>query len=124
MYVFTAAGTSTAAAAPIAFFPLQDLSQGLNGINIPFTRYLAKRIDESGTGVFNFETIIAFMANNRIRSSGQLETYYINLVRQELGAAYVLLGTVTQNKEQPNLSLGVTLNLVRTSDARISGILV
>lgn len=110
-----------AAAAPaptIAVFPLQDLSQGRNGINLDITDYFIKKIETSGTRVIGLNTVIAFMSHNRIRSSGELETYYINLVREELRASYVLLGTVVQNKEVPILSLGLILHLVRTYDGR------
>ena len=111
-------GGAAAAVAPIAVIPLQDLSQGRNGVNIPFTRYLVERLEKSGTEIISLEKIIAFMSNNRLRSTGELETYHINLLREELGAAYVLLGTVIQQKGSPTLSLGLVLNLVRTSDGR------
>jgi TolB-like protein len=105
-------------AAPVAVFPLQDISQGRNGLNIPFTRYLTERLAASGTETSSFETVLAFMSNNRIRIAGQLETYHLTRIREELGVAFVLLGTVLQNKDRPTPSLGVSLNLVRTSDAR------
>lgn len=109
---------AAAATAPLAFLPLQDLSQGRNGINFSLTRYLTERIEKNGTEVYNPDTVISFLANNRIRTTGQLESYYINLAREELGVSYILLGTVIQNSETPTLSLGVTLNLIRTYDAR------
>jgi len=112
-----AAGANSSVA-PVAVFPMQDMSQGRNGLNFPFTKYLAKRLEESGSEICRFETVISFMSNNRIRIAGQLETYHITRLREELGASYVLLGTVLQNKDAPVPSLGVTLNLVRTNDAR------
>ncbi len=59
------------------------------------------------------------MANNRIRSVGHLQTYNISRVRTDLGVPFVLLGTVTQRKERPEPSMGLTLQLIRTIDARI-----
>lgn len=102
----------------VAVFPLQDLSQGHNGLDLPFTRYLMKRLRKSGTKTSRLETVIAYMSNNRLRTPGRLETYYITRLGEELGVGFVLLGTVIQRKEFPVPSLGVTLNLVRTSDAR------
>lgn len=113
-----AAIAGTTSVAPVAVFPLQDMSQGRNGLNLPLTKYLTMRLEESGTETCRFDSVIAFMSNNRIRIAGQLEAYHISLLREELGAAYVLLGTVIQNKDLPSPSLGMTLNLVRTSDAR------
>jgi len=118
LFVLFAASMATGASsvAPVAVFPLQDMSQGRNGLDFPFTRYLIQRLQENGTEISRLDTVIAFMSNNRIRHSGQLETYHITRLREELGAAYVLLGTVIQNKDLPKPSLGLTLNLVRTND--------
>jgi hypothetical protein len=110
--------TVAAGVAPIAVFPLRDLSLGGNGVNLPFTQYLASRLAETGSEISSLDTIISFMANNRIRVAGQLETYHIKLVQEELGAAFILLGTITQAKENPTPSVGLTLNLIRTDDAR------
>jgi len=123
---------AAATIAPVAVFPLQDVSKGRNGIDMDFTNYLVDRLEKGGTNLCKMDTVIDFMANNRIRKVGQLETYHINLVREELGAAFVLLGTVVQNKRDPtytlavrgrvqktfDVSLGLTLTLVRTFDGR------
>lgn len=115
----TMAGTARAeTSAPVAVFPLQDMSHGRNGINIPFTKYLAERLAASGTKICRQEAVIAFMSNNRIRVAGQLETYHINRLREELGAAFVLLGTVIQKEDKPAPALGLILNLVQTSTGR------
>lgn len=113
--------TTTVAAsrgAEVAVLPLQDISQGHNGLDLPFTRYLVKRLAKSGTRISRSEAVIAFMSNNRIRIPGRLETYYITRLGEALGVGFVLMGTVIQNKEVPSPSLGLTLNLVRTNDAR------
>jgi TolB-like protein len=102
----------------IAVFPVQDLSRGGNDVNLPFTRYLSQRLAESGNEVTGTQAVISFMAANRIRSAGSLETFHVSRVREDLGVSFVLLGTVTQAKERPNPSLGVALTLVRTHDAR------
>jgi TolB-like protein len=109
---------ATAPAAPVVVFPLQELGAGRNEVNLPFTRELTKKLAAGGNEITSHETIIAFMANNRIRTVGYLETFHISRLREDLGAAFVLLGTVSQQKERPMPSLGLTLQLVRTSDAR------
>jgi TolB-like protein len=107
-----------AASAKVAVFPLQELGDGRNQVNLPFTRALVERLTKSGNDVVSLDTVIAFMAHNRIRTVGRLETFYISRVREDLGAAFVLLGTVTQEKKIPEASFGLTLSLVRTNDAR------
>lgn len=109
---------ATATAAPIAVFPLQELGEGRNDANLAFTRVLAERLAANGNEVIDVEAVIAFMANNRIRRVGHLETENIAKVRRELGAAFVLLGTISQRRERPEPSMGLILSLVRTSDAR------
>ena len=106
------------AAASVAVLPLQELREGRNDANLPFTRILADRLAESGNRIIGLDTVIAFMANNRIRTLGHLDTFRIAQVKGDLGAAFVLLGTVSQQKEKPEPSMGLTLNLVRTSDSR------
>ena len=103
---------------PVAVFPFEELDQGRNDANLAFTVDLAKRLAEIGNKVINPDAVMAFMANNRIRTVGSLETYRVGQARGELGADFVLLGTVTQRKEKPEASMGLALDLVRTSDAR------
>jgi len=111
-------GVALAAGAPVAVFPLQELGDGRNEVNLQFTRVLTDHLASSGNEVSRHDVVIAFMANNRIRTVGYLETFHISRVRDDLGAAFVLLGTVIQRKDRPQPSLGLTLQLVRTSDAR------
>jgi TolB-like protein len=103
---------------PVAVFPFQELDQGRNDANLAFTKALAEGLAEKGNEIINSDAVMSFMSNNRIRTVGRLETYRIAQARNELGVDFVLLGTVTQRKEQPEASMGLTLDLVRTSDAR------
>jgi hypothetical protein len=97
---------------------LQKFGEGRNDVDLGFTRILAKRLADSGNEIIGFKSVIAYMATNRIRSVGHLETYNISRLRTDLGVSFVLLGTITERKERPEPSLGLTLELVRTSDAR------
>ena len=103
----------------VAVFPLQELGEGRNDANLVFTRLLTEHLAEGGNEIIDLETVIAFMANNRIRTVGRLETLNISWARRDLGAGFILLGTICQRKEKPEPSLGLVLNLVRTSDVRI-----
>jgi len=107
-----------AAGSAVAIFPMQELGEGRNDANLDFTRLLIERLAENGNDIIDLKAVIAFMAGNRIRSVGHLETYNISRVRTDLGVPFVLLGTVTQRQESPEPSMGLTLQLVRTSDAR------
>jgi TolB-like protein len=109
---------ASTAGIPVAVFPFQELGEGRNDANLYFSGILAQRLVNSGNEIIGLDTVIDFMSNNRIRTVGYLETLNISQVRRDLGAAFVLLGTVSQRKEKPEPSMGLTLNLVRTSDAR------
>lgn len=102
----------------IAVFPIEDLSQGPNGVDFALTEYLEKDLDARGLEVASQEAVISFMARNRIRRLGFLNTYHISQVRKELGADLILLGTVSQRSEKPAAVFGMVLYLIRTDDAR------
>ncbi|MFC1843907.1 hypothetical protein ACFLZ5_03880 [Thermodesulfobacteriota bacterium] len=112
-------GFAPAASVPVAVFPLQELGEGRNDANLEFTRILTEKLSQGGNEIIDIETVIAFMANNRIRTVGHLEALNISRVRRDLGAGFILLGTISQLKEKPEPSMGLVLSLVRTSDIRV-----
>ncbi|WP_041718772.1 hypothetical protein [Desulfurivibrio alkaliphilus] len=103
---------------PVAVFPLQELKRDGSDVNLEFTNWLAQTLAAAGNEIIDQRTVINFMAFNRIRTAGYLESFYLHRAGEELGVPLVLLGTVSQLREQPLPSLGLTLQLVRTSDAR------
>ena len=110
--------SSMAGAEKVAVFPVEDLSQGPNGVNFALTEYLEKNFEKQGLELVSQKAVVSFMARNRIRWLGFLNTYYILQARKELGADLILLGTVTQRIEKPPAAFGMVLYLIRTDDAR------
>ncbi len=104
--------------AQVAVFPLQKLGMSRNDVDLELTRQLAKSLAEAGNQIVEMETMLAFMVMNRIRTPGHLDTVNISRLRRDLGAAFILFGTISESKAQPNASIGLTLTLVRTSDMR------
>jgi len=109
---------STAAAVPIAVFPLEDLATGRSDVNLPITRVLSDYLRQNGNEIIAENAVITFMANHRIRKVGQLEAFNALRVLEELRAGFVLTGTIHQRKERPDPTLALTLSLIRASDAR------
>lgn len=107
-----------ARALTIAVFPIEDLSQGQNGVNTELTDYLAWEMNRRGFDVIGNETVVSFMARNRVRWLGFLDTRHIILAKEEMGADLVLFGTMSLREEALSPSFGITLYLVRTSDTR------
>jgi hypothetical protein len=101
----------------VAVFPVEDLSQGKNSVNFEFTDYLAHTLQVKGLDVISEAQVISFMAQNRIRWVGYLDTRHVLMAKEELGADFLLFGTICQRRESVLPALGLTLNLVRTSDA-------
>lgn len=116
--LISAPGVTAAGGPPIAVFPLQELGESRNGVDLAMTRKLSERLSESGNEIVGMDSMIAFMAMNRIRSSGYLDTVNIIRLRRDLGAAFILFGTVSERKKGPQPRIGLTLSLVRTSDLR------
>jgi len=112
------AAPATGAGVPIVIFPLQDLGDGRNDVNLPLSRLLAEYLESNGNEIIGVDTAIAFMAQNRIRKVGQVLSLNALQIRNELRAGFVLLGTVTQRKERTEPTMAITLSLVRTTDAR------
>jgi len=111
-------GIADARSATIAVFPLQELGESRNDVNLELTRKLAERLGESGSEIIGMDSLKASIGMNRIRTAGYLDTVNISRLRRDLGAAFVLLGTVSERKEGSDARIGLTLFLLRTSDAR------
>ena len=107
-----------ARAQTIAVFPVEDLSLGVNSLNMEVTRYLADKIAAKGLNVIREQDVIAFMASKRIRWLGYLDTENILQTKGAMGADLILFGTISQRSEKKSPSYGLTLNMVRTLDAK------
>lgn len=102
----------------VAVFPIEDLSQGQNGVNAELTDYLAWDMNRRGFDVIGNDTVVSFMARNRVRWLGFLDTRHIIMAKEEMGADLVLFGTMSLREDGLSPSFGITLYLVRTSDTR------
>jgi|GEM_PF-689063 len=107
-----------AGAMTIAVLPIEDLSRGQNGINTEMTDYLAWELNQRGFDVIDNDAVIDFLARNRIRWLGYLDTSHIIQAREELGADLILFGTISLRQEDVAPTLGLSLYLVRTDDTR------
>jgi hypothetical protein len=107
-----------AQALTVAVFPLEDLSQGFNSPNIKLTQYLADQLVAKGLVLVEENDIIAYMAKERVRWLGYLDTDLVIKAQKSLGADFILLGTIIQRQKRNSPSFGLTLHLVRTRDAK------
>ncbi|HHO47314.1 MAG TPA: hypothetical protein ENN06_02480 [Desulfobacteraceae bacterium] len=119
IFCLSAAMTVPAAAETVAVFPLLDLNKGRNGVNHELTDHIRHQTGLRGYRIVEPDEVMNFMVRHRIRILGALDSIYVNRAQKELEADFVLLGTVCQLKPEPNATVSVSLQLVRTSDNRI-----
>lgn len=112
---------SYADAGSVAVFPFEDLSLGNNGVNLEFTSSIASQLREQKIIVISEHTVQSYMARNRIRWVGYLDSESILKANKEFAADYILFGTLLKKQPYSHLSLpsfGITLFLVSTHDAQ------
>lgn len=119
IFCLSAALPVPAGAESIAVFPLLDLNKGRNGVNHELTDHIRHQTGLRGYRIVEPDEVMDFMVRHRIRILGALDSIYVNRAQKELEADFVLIGTVCQLKPEPNATVSVSLQLVRTSDNRI-----
>ncbi|NDY41528.1 hypothetical protein G3N55_01495 [Dissulfurirhabdus thermomarina] len=117
-WLLLAAVPAAAQGVRIAVFPVEDLSQGVNGVSWSVTERLSKALEARGFEVAAAEAVRSFLVRNHVRTLGYLDTFHVFKARRELDVDLVLLGCVTQRTERPCPTVGLALNLVRARDAR------
>ncbi len=103
----------------VAIFPLLDLSKGPNGINHTISEHTLEAIKEQGYTVIDQDRLMGFMVRHRIRTLSHLTSYQISLLKKELDADLVILGTISELKENPTPAISISLQLIRSTDAEI-----
>ncbi|MFH1216189.1 MAG: hypothetical protein V1706_06785 [Pseudomonadota bacterium] len=112
-------GAVNAYGVTLALMPVEDLSQGRNGVNFALTEFLQKSFEKKGFNVIPSRDMIDFLGRNRMRWLGFIETNHIFQLREELGADLVIYGTISQRQELPMAAIGMVLTCARTSDGKV-----
>lgn len=113
------AGTPALAATRMAVLPVEDLSLGDNGLNLPVSARLREALAAKGLEMVSEQDVREFMARNRIRWLGRIDANHAARLGQELRADYLLLGSVSQRRERDPAAMALSLQLVRSGDARL-----
>ncbi|HFC97557.1 MAG TPA: hypothetical protein ENJ40_03730 [Thermosulfurimonas dismutans] len=106
------------ARAQIIVLPFEDLSKGLNGINIEIARAVADYLSGEGFQVIYPEEVIPELARLRVKSPGWVDRVVARELMQKFRARYILLGTVLEMDRQEPL-LGLSVRILRTEDFRL-----
>ncbi|ADH85462.1 hypothetical protein [Desulfurivibrio alkaliphilus] len=119
MALWMALPGSVNAAGRLAVLPVEDLSRGDNGMNPTITEHLRHALEQRGVRQVAAAEVRDFMVRHRIRQLGRIDSRQALALYRELGADYLLLGTVTQSRQQEPPGLGLTLQLIRSAEARL-----
>jgi len=103
----------------VAVFPVEDLSQGSNGVNFEFSEFISHSLEEKGLDIVPMDQLVSFMARKRIRRLGFLDSGTMHKLSVDLGAQYIVFTTISQLKEEKELSLGLIIQILRTSDGTL-----
>lgn len=103
----------------IALLPVEDLSQGGNGVNFNTTHILRDILREKGFTVTPHGDVISFMVKHRVRWLGYMNSADIRRLQEKLQVDYLLLGSIGQRRQSPAMAMSLHLQLIRTTDARI-----
>ena len=99
----------------LALLPLADISEFANGINLEMTHDLALTLQDRGVELVSEGDVLQFMADNRIRFAGYLDSLLARKLGRELECDLILLGTVTEIGGKVNPALGLTLTAMDTN---------
>lgn len=106
-------------AATVAVFPVEDLSQGSNGVNFEFSDFISRSLEEKGQDIVPMDQLKSFMARKRIRRLGFLDSGTMHELSEVLGAQYVVFATISQLKEHTLPTLGLIVQILRTADGEL-----
>ncbi len=110
------AGVNSGWAAVVAIFPFEDLSRGRNFVNLEVTENVAASLRQRGVEVTGFDAVRPFMVRHVVRILGDLDSNTIRMVPAELGAEYLLVGSISQLDSGETPAVGMSLRLVRAAD--------
>ena len=119
MAAFLSTPTHRCQASTIAVLPVEDLSQGANGLNFAMSQTLADILAQKGFQVSSRDDVVSFMVKNRVRWLGSLSSPYIRRLHSQLQVDYLLLGSISQQQTAPPFAINLNLQLIRTKDCRI-----
>lgn len=87
---------TAALAQKVALLPLADLSQGVNGINLPLTSTAFGVLERTGMELVPLDQVLSFMNENRMRVAGVVDSYMARKIGDQFRCKVLLVGTVTE----------------------------
>ena len=99
----------------VAVFPFEDLSRGINGINMEIPCKIAQRLKERGFSIVQPEEVVKFLSKYHVLWTGWIDRVTADRVKRELNSQYALLGTVLEFNPK-TFSFALTLRMLDLED--------
>ena len=102
----------------IAIFPFEDLSKGVNGINMEISQRIAQNLRRRGYSVTWPREVANFLSRHHIMWTGWVDRVTADRIKRELNSQYALLGTVLEYNPK-TFSFALTLRLLDLEDYKL-----
>lgn len=103
----------------IALLPVADTSKDYNGVDLDTTAVLYDLLAANGLGLLEDTAVRSFMAANRLRYSGVIDSFAARKMGRELGADIVLLATLCESGALGRKRFGLVLTAVETVNGEV-----
>ena len=103
----------------VALFPLADISSEYNGVDLKATNHFHELLEQEGVTLLDDLDVRRFMAQNRLRRSGCLDSFAARKMGRELHADLVLLVTLCESGGSETGRFGLLLTAFDTDTGEL-----
>ena len=113
-------GSGKLRAQTIALLPLADTAIDYNGVDLVLTDSLHQLLTDAGLTLLDDASVRRFMAANRLRHSGSIDSFAVKKIGRELAADIVLIATLCENGPPEKERFGVILTAFETVNGSLA----
>ncbi|MCK5681364.1 hypothetical protein KAI46_11200 [bacterium] len=103
----------------VVLLPVADTSNDYNGVDLDITAVLYGLLADAGLQLVEDTAVRSFMAANRLRYSGVIDSFATRKMGRELGADIVLLTTLCENGAPGKKRFGLVLTALETVNGEV-----
>ncbi len=103
---------TSASAYRLTVMPVHDLTASRSGLDVTLTKQLSDVFQQQGLDVVPYQKMLAFLVDNSIRRSGEIDSLTARRMAQQLNSDGVLLTTITERAIHRQSKIALTLVLL------------
>lgn len=96
----------------VAVLPFDDLSAGGNALNLSFAAEVREVLREQGLEIVSPEKVNSFLAENRLRATGYIDSLHAVKLGMETGCDLIVVGSVTEKGCEKEGAVGFTYTIL------------